>query len=150
MAAVGGSPAERARRMSLVPLGWLKPHEQFVEARVREVLEGFRKAGVVDFAIVADLATGTVVDGHHRLEALRRLHAALAPVFLVDYNDASVTVRNWREDEAPVTKEDVLLHAAAGKLYPPKTTRHDFVRVLDPVDVSLSELVDERVPRGSA
>jgi ParB-like chromosome segregation protein Spo0J len=145
-AAVSGPSG--VRRLSLVPVAWLKPHEQFVEERVREVLENFRKAGAIDFAIVADARTGTVIDGHHRLEALRRLHAVLAPAFLVDYMDASVTVRNWREHEAPVTKEDVLRHASEGKLFPPKTTRHDFVRVLDPVDVPLAELADERTPRG--
>lgn len=136
------------RRMSLVPITWLKPHEEFVDARVREVLENFRRQGSVDFAIVADAKTGTVIDGHHRLEALKRLHAALVPTFLVDYMDPSVTVRNWREGEALVTKEEVIAHAAAGKLFPPKTTRHDLVRVLDPVDVPLAELIDERMPRG--
>jgi len=136
------------RRMSLVPIAWLKAHEEFVDARVREVLENFRRQGAVDFAIVADAKTGTVIDGHHRLEALKRLHAALVPAHLVDYMDPSVAVRNWRENETPVTKEEIIAHAAEGKLFPPKTTRHDLVRVLDPVNVPLAELMDERMPRG--
>jgi ParB-like chromosome segregation protein Spo0J len=133
--------------MSLVPIEWLKAHEQCVEARVREVLAAFEARGAVDFAIVADVATGTVIDGHHRLEALKRLHARLVPAFLVDYRDSAITIRSWREGEAAPTKEDVLRHAAEGKLFPPKTTRHDFVRVIDPVDVPLGELVDERIVR---
>jgi L-serine kinase (ADP) len=134
-------------RVSLVPAGWLKAHEQHVEARVLEVLDQFRRSGVVDYAVVADVETGTVVDGHHRLEALKRLHAVLVPAYLVDYKDPQITIRNWREGEAVPTKEDVIRHAAEGKLYPPKTTRHDFVRVLDPVDVPLAMLTDERTPR---
>ena len=144
------SPASRAvavQRASLVPIQWLKAHEDFVETRVLEVLANFQRSGVVDFAVVADAATGTVVDGHHRLEALRRLGALFVPAYLVDYRDPAITVRGWREGEAVPTKEDVLRHAAEGKLYPPKTTRHDFVRVMDPVDVPLAELVDERTVR---
>ena len=133
--------------MSLVPIEWLKAHEEYVDSRVREVMANFEARGAVDYAVVADAATGTVVDGHHRLEALKRLHARLVPAFLVDYKDPAIGIRAWREEEAAPTKDDVLRHAAEGKLYPPKTTRHDFVRVLDPVDVPLAELVDERIVR---
>lgn len=126
--------------MSLVPLEWLKAHERYVEERVLELMRRFERAGRVDYAVVADAATGTVVDGHHRLEALRRLGAHLVPAVLIDYEDASITIRSWRDGEAPPTKREVVARAAAGTLYPPKTTRHDFVRVLDPVDVALTEL----------
>lgn len=131
----------------LVPLAFLRAHEKFVEARVLELVERFRKSGVVDYAIVADKESGTVVDGHHRFEALRRLGASLAPVILVDYRDAAITVRNWRPDEPSVTKEDILRHAREGKLYPPKTTRHDFVRILEPADVPLAQLVGAATAR---
>lgn len=126
--------------MSLVPLEWLKAHEQFVEDRVQELTRRFTQSGRVDYAVVADARTGTVIDGHHRLETLRRLHARLVPAVLVDYLDPAITVRCWREGEAAPTKEEVVERARAGKLYPPKTTRHDFVRVLDPVDVPLEDL----------
>jgi L-serine kinase (ADP) len=124
----------------LVPIEWLRAHEQYVEARVQELLQRFTKTGCVDYAVVADAATGTVIDGHHRLEALRRSGARLVPVNLVDYAHPSLTVANWRPDEPPVTKEEVLQRAREGRLFPPKTTKHDFVRVLDPVDVPLKML----------
>lgn len=125
----------------LVPLAWLKPHEDYVEERVRELTDRFRRAGCVDYAVVADRDTGTVIDGHHRLETLRRLGARLAPAVLVDYMDPSIGVRNWRPDEPAPDKREVVARAAKGRLYPPKTTRHDFVRALDPVDVPLADLV---------
>ncbi len=127
-------------RPTLVALSWLKAHEEHVESRVAELVERFRRTGCVDYAVVADAQTGTVIDGHHRLEALRRLGARLVPAVLVDYRDASITVRSWREDERAPTKDEVLAHALAGKLYPPKTTRHDFVRLLEPADVPLATL----------
>lgn len=132
---------------SLVPIEWLKAHEQYVEERVVELLDRFAKTGCVDYAVVVDRETGTVIDGHHRLEALRRLGAQLVPVHLVDYRDAGLTVTNWREDDPPVTKEDVLRHAREGRLFPPKTTKHDFVRVIDPADVPLALLTAAGAPR---
>lgn len=123
------------------PIAWLKAHEEYVEARVVELLDRFRRTGCVDYAVVVDQATGTIIDGHHRYEALRRLGAALVPVHLVDYMDPAITVRSWREDERAPTKEEVVARAAKGLLYPPKTTRHDFVRVLHPVDVPLAQLM---------
>ena len=125
------------------PLSWLKAHEQYVEARVVELLERFRRTGCVDYAVVVDRATGTVIDGHHRLETLRRLGAAYVPVHYVDYADPAITIRAWREDEKPPTKEEVVQRAAEGRLYPPKTTRHDFVRALDPVDVPIARLMGD-------
>ena len=124
----------------LVPIGWLKAHEQHVEQRVGELVHHFTVRECIDYAIVADERTGTVIDGHHRLEALRRLGAAMAPAFLVDYSDPGITVHTWREGEKAPSKEEVVARAAAGNLFPPKSTRHDFVRVLDPVDVPLARL----------
>ena len=127
-------------RHKLAELSWLKAHEQFVEQRVAELVHTFQLRGAIDYAIVADERTGTVVDGHHRLEALRRLGAKLAPVFLIDYMHPSITVHTWRDGEKAPAKEEVLDRAARGDLFPPKSTRHDFVRVLDPVDVPLDAL----------
>jgi ParB-like chromosome segregation protein Spo0J len=126
--------------VEIVPLAWLRPHEEYDEARVQEVLRLFTTRRSVDYAIVADRATGTIVDGHHRYEALRRLGAARAPALLVDYADPSITVRTWREDERAPTKAEIVARAREGRLYPPKSTRHDFVRALKPVDVPLEEL----------
>lgn len=132
----------------LVPIGWLRAHEHYVEARVMELVERFRRTGVIDYAIVADAETGTVIDGHHRLEALRRLDAERAPVVLVDYMDPAIGIRAWREQEAPPTKGEVVRRALEGRLYPPKTTRHDFVRVLHPADVPLARLMHQAVRVG--
>lgn len=123
-----------------MPLSWLRPHEEYVEDRVVEVLRNFESRGRVDYAIVADIASGTIVDGHHRFEALRRLGASRVPVVLIDYADPAIKVHTWRENERAPTKEEVVQRAREGRLYPPKSTRHDFVRVLKPVDLPLSEL----------
>ncbi|HET6405972.1 MAG TPA: transcriptional regulator [Candidatus Thermoplasmatota archaeon] len=127
-------------RHVLVPLKWLKAHEQYVASRVEQLQHHFLHRDAIDYAIVADERTGTVIDGHHRLEALRRIGTTWAPAFLVDYRDPRISVHTWREGEKAPEKEEVVARAAAGDLFPPKTTRHDFVRQLDPVDVPLEAL----------
>jgi ParB-like chromosome segregation protein Spo0J len=127
-------------RYVLVPIEWLKAHEQHVEQRVAELVHHFQHRGAIDYAIVADERTGTVIDGHHRLAALRRLGAKKAPVYLIDYADPQISVHTWREGEKAPSKEEVVDRAARGDLFPPKSTRHDFVRMLDPVDVPLAAL----------
>lgn len=130
-----------------MPLPWLRAHEEYVEARVVELVERFRRTGHVDYAVVADRASGTVIDGHHRLEALRRLGASLVPAVLVDYHDAAIGIRTWREHEPVPSKDEVIRRALLGQLFPPKTTRHDFVRILEPADVPLAELREEHRSR---
>lgn len=127
-------------RVELVDLAWLKPHEEVVPGRVDELVAQFRKYGRVDYAIVVDENSGTIIDGHHRHGALSRLGAKVAPAVLVDYESESIRVTTWREGEEAPTKAEIVAQARAGKLYPPKSTRHDFVRILDPIDVTLEEL----------
>jgi L-serine kinase (ADP) len=127
-------------RQAIVSLSWLKAHEEYVEQRVQELVHHFTTRGSIDYAIVADERTGTVVDGHHRLEALRRLGATMAPAYLIDYRHPGITVHTWRDNEKAPSKEEVVARAAAGNLFPPKSTRHDFVRVLHPVDIPLAKL----------
>lgn len=135
-----GPPMSAATRHILVPLSWLKAHEQHVEQRVEELVHHFTHRGAIDYAIVADENSGTVIDGHHRLMALRILGARWAPVYLIDYQDPRISVHTWREGEKAPSKEEVVERASRGDLFPPKSTRHDFVRMLDPVDVPLIDL----------
>jgi hypothetical protein len=135
-----GPSAERPA-VSFVPADRLLSHEQVVEPKVAELVKVLRREGVVRLAIVADAQTLVVLDGHHRLTALRRLGAKRIPVLLVDYHRADIRVGTWREGEAAPTKEEVLAQAKAGKLYPPKSTRHFFPWKLEEHPVALSDLL---------
>jgi len=60
------------------------------------VMEDIRKSGVVRRPLIVDASTLTLLDGAHRLEALRRLGASLAPVIAVDYSQ--VEVEGWARE----------------------------------------------------
>ena len=74
----------------------IRPHELFLEDHVREVMDDIRESGVIRRPLVVDAATMTLLDGAHRLEALRRLGASLAPVIAVDYSQ--VGVAGWARE----------------------------------------------------
>ena len=59
-------------------------------------MEDIRKSGVIRRPLVVDAATMSLLDGAHRLEALKRLGASLAPVIAVDY--AQVEVAGWARE----------------------------------------------------
>jgi hypothetical protein len=59
-------------------------------------MENIRRSGVIRRPLVVDASTMTLLDGAHRLEALRRLGASLAPVIAVDYTQ--VEVAGWARE----------------------------------------------------
>lgn len=134
-------PAGQRPTMALVPADRLRVHEQVVRPKVDELTAFLRREGQVKLAIVADAKTYVVLDGHHRLAALRALGAVRVPVLLVDYHDPAIRVGTWRAGERAPTKDEVLRQAELGKPYPPKTTRHFFPWKLQEEPVPLAKLM---------
>ncbi|MEM1619564.1 MAG: ParB N-terminal domain-containing protein [Fervidicoccaceae archaeon] len=119
----GRGLAGRAVGLDLLPLDVLRPHERVSEERVALVMEEISRTRALAAPILVDSKTLVVLDGHHRLEALKRLGARYAPVLLVDYDCDLVEVAAWREGEI-VTKELVRRAGLTGELLPPRTSRH--------------------------
>jgi len=110
-------------RLVLARLRLLRPHEMVREYRVVEVMESLLADGVQLKPILVDPKTAVILDGHHRVEALRRLGAVYAAALLVDYDDPCIRVESWREGFR-VTKDRVRRAGLTGRLLPPKTSRH--------------------------
>jgi len=101
----------------------LKEHEEirpdYLEALKNEILAD----GILKMPICIDKKTCIILDGHHRLHALKRLGCRKIPVVLVDYQSPEIKVIPWREDEM-ITKEKVIDTALSGKRMPSKTSKH--------------------------
>jgi L-serine kinase (ADP) len=126
--------------IQLVPVDRLLAHEQILQPRVDELVKVLRREGVIRLAIVADQRTLVVLDGHHRLAALKALGAKRIPVLLVDYQAPDIRVGTWREGERAPTKDEVIKQAEQRRLYPPKSTRHFFPWKLVEEPVPLAKL----------
>lgn len=129
-----------ALRVELVPIDRLRPHEAVVESRVAELINDILGRGALIRPILVDEETMTILDGHHRVEALKRIGKRRIPAVLVNYlDDLLIEVTSWR-DGVHISKLEVLRRALRGELYPPKTTRHIVKFPVPDVNVALDLL----------
>lgn len=130
------TPAEFA----LVPLDRLKGHEQYDPTKVDLLVAELRRTGEFTDPIWVARGSFVILNGHHRVEALRRLGARRAAAWILDYEGDAVTLERWRPGP-PIAKAEVLDHARRGELFPPKTTRHRVLLELPKHHVALAELL---------
>ncbi|KMO14230.1 ParB N-terminal domain-containing protein [Methylobacterium platani] len=123
--------------LSLLPPLALRPTEETDPGRIGEVIALILDAQAWTQPICVERDTLAVLDGHHRLAAAIQLGLARVPVRTYDY--AAVPLASWRPEVAP-TRDEVLRRALAGRLYPPKTTRHTFAPAPETA-VGLAQLV---------
>lgn len=107
----------------LLPVRLLRPTEETIFARVREVVAMILAERAWTQPICIEGTVHALLDGHHRLAAARELGLARVPVHVFDYDE--VDLLSWRPEIAP-TRAEVLARAVSGTLYPHKTTRHVF------------------------
>ena len=108
---------------ALLPIAELRAHEEFEEENVVELIEEIRRAGVFADPIWVARGSLVILNGHHRVEAARRLGFERVPAFVLDYESDLVSLEPWRPG-LPITKAEVVDRAKKGDLFPPKTTRH--------------------------
>lgn len=128
---------------SLVDITWLKAHEQIVsEERVQGLYESTLDWGAYRLPLLVDSTTGAILDGHHRYAVGRLLGLSKLPVILVDYlNDDTIGVDVWPECGIDcLTKEEVIEMSLSDEVYPPKTSKHEFVSCLPSINVPLWSL----------
>lgn len=111
------------KKFTLTPIEVLKPHEYVDPCRLSYLTGRITVDGVLKKPIVADYRTNVVLDGHHRLQALRLLGCRLIPVIYVDYRDPRIVVETFRRS-VELTKDMVVEAGLKGRLFPPKTSKH--------------------------
>jgi len=82
-----------------------------------------------------------ILNGHHRVEALRRMGLKRIPAWVFDYDGDHVDLDRWKPGP-PIDKAEVLHRADVGRPFPPKTTRHRLRVELPRRTVPLEELSD--------
>ena len=130
-------------KISLVDINWLKEHEQIVSnERVQNLKDAILGWNAYKLPLLVDTRSGAILDGHHRYAVGQMLGLSRLPVVLVDYlNDDSISVDVWPECGFDcLTKEEVIEMSLSDTVYPPKTSKHDFVSTLTPINVPLWKL----------
>ena len=101
----------------------LKEHEEIRPDYLEELKNEIMSDGILKMPIAVDKKTYIILDGHHRLHALKKIGCKKIPAILFDYQSPEIEVIPWREDEN-ITKEMIIQTALAGKRMPPKTSKH--------------------------
>ena len=128
--------------VQLVPVEWLKPHEEIKPRNRDKLLEMTKRLGGYTKPLIVDRVTGAILDGHHRYSIALELNLAQLPVIAVDYLlDETIEVDVWPSAGVDsLTKEEVIAMSLSGEVFPPKTSRHRIADHLPPIHVPLEVL----------
>jgi hypothetical protein len=107
----------------LLAVNELLPNEEYNETRVCDLAEAIEAMGDWTRRITVEIHSRAVMDGHHRLEAAKRLRLKTVPCLLLSYDEVFVTTRR---QYLFVSGPEIVRCAKAGELYPEKSIRHIF------------------------
>jgi len=107
----------------LVDIKKLKEHEEIDQKYLEKLTKRIKSDGILKKPIVADRKTFVVLDGVHRLNALKNIGCKKIPVIFVNYRSSSIKVLSWRKGEK-ISKEKVIKAGLSGEKLPPKTSKH--------------------------
>jgi hypothetical protein len=128
-------------RFAIMEIDELRIHEAIQDELLDDFISMLREDGVFKVPILVDENDHVVLDGHHRVEALKRMGYTKIPVYLVDYWDEAIEVTTWPEAEIEnITKDMILEMGKSDEVFPPKTSRHLVKAKLEEYNVPLEDL----------
>ena len=128
--------------VALVPLDWLKPHEEIKTRNRDKLLDMTKRWGGFTKPLLVDSVTGSILDGHHRHSVAIAMKLKRVPVILIDYmSNDEITVDIWPGCGIDsITKEDVIAMSLSDNLYPAKTSKHTIANHMPPIHILIEEL----------
>lgn len=107
----------------IVDMAHLKGHEELDKQLLINLTSDIKLDGILKKSITVDINTNVVLDGHHRIGALRLLGYYKIPVLFIDYRSPKIGVKTAKQGEE-YPKLKVLEAALKNKPLPPKSTWH--------------------------
>ncbi len=128
-------------RFEVLEIGRLHGHERIRPALLEQLTDQIRRDGYLRRPILVADGDFVILDGHHRVEAVRALGARRIPAYVIDYFSDIVQLSTWPDAVVSVvTKEDVIRRGRTGDLFPPKTSRHTMTISLEDRPTDLEDL----------
>ena len=112
-------------RIVLIDIKKLKSHEETNKKHLQGLIIKIKQDGFLKNPVVVEDINFIILDGHHRVAALKQMGVDKIPAFLVDYksNKIRVTLRR-KEFVINDIKQTVINYCKEGKIFPSKTTHH--------------------------
>jgi len=79
----------------LIELEGLLPHEETIPEHLHRLILQLDGDGALWVPVVVDRETRVVLDGAHRVAALRKLGCRLVCAYLVDYRNPAIKIQRW-------------------------------------------------------
>jgi len=118
-----GANQNHIPRVRITEISLLRGHEGLDTKRLCALQAEIKSDGILKKPIAVDLNTNVVLDGHHRIGALKLLGCSKIPVLFVDYQSPKIGVKTT-ENGKEYSKQKVIEAALRGRLLPPKSTWH--------------------------
>ncbi len=96
-------------QIKLVELGKLHIHEEIIPELLNSMVDWIMSSGMLKHPIIADVDTLVVLDGMHRVAALKKIRCRYIPVCLINYNSPQVNVGCWYRTVSGKASMNVLL-----------------------------------------
>lgn len=127
--------------IELIAIDTIKPHEETIPERVLRIEKEIQSSGELLTPLWVDNKHFVLLNGHHRLEALRKLGCNTAPCLLLDYDSPLVQVKVCSGATIfTIDKISILKNARAKTLYPPRSSFHTLKFSPPLFSTSLSQL----------
>ncbi len=94
--------------VKVVPLGELYIHEEIIPSILDEILRSLHAEKIQKDPVIVDRESNVVLDGMHRVAALKELGADKILALLVDYSSPSVQVKSWCRSIKDLGREELV------------------------------------------
>ena len=107
---------------SHISLHKLYPHEEILLDRLNGLVAYIKSLSpyIIIPSIIVCSKTQTIIDGHHRYYALKKLNLNIAPVTQINYLSKKIVTNT----DNSIIKNNIIDTAKKRKLFSPKTTEH--------------------------
>jgi len=113
----------RRPSIRLLEITALRAHERIIPSRVRMIKADLEKTGKMKTPLWVEKDHLVVLNGHHRLAALKELGCRLVPAFLLDYDAVEVGVCPGSRIIS-IDKQSVIAAGLSQSLFPPRSSLH--------------------------
>jgi len=128
-----------------VDIDELIQHEETMPSLLDSVVSELRTAGMLLHPIVVSSQHHVVLDGNHRVEALRRIGAKRVLAYQVDYYSDEVAVKRWFRSVSGNVDVEELLERVAGTLNVEvlRTGREESIESLESDVRAIASILDQ-------
>jgi ParB-like chromosome segregation protein Spo0J len=131
--------------LTFIEIDELIPHEEIIPSLLESVVSELRAAGMLLHPVVVSSQHHVVLDGNHRVEALRRIGAKRVLAYQIDYYSDEVAVKRWFRTVVGNVKVEELIKRVAGTLNVEvvRTGREESIESLESDVRAIASILDQ-------